>query len=309
MRCLVAILNPQADRGRTAQLAASLQQAVSGRLELKLRQTTRRGEAVDLARDAAQDGCDAVVAIGGDGTVHEVVNGLMAAPASQRPPLAVIPAGSGNDFAYALGVDGDLRQSVDVLQRGATRAVDVGHVRATADRERYCINNIGLLLEGQINLASHQFHWPKGSGLYVRACLQTLLRRPPIARLDMLRDGTPSIGESIMLSIGNGPRSGGKFFLLPEARIDDGEFDYLLAAPTNRLRLLWGVASALRGGRPRAAWMERGRFASLAIRSSIPLAAHIDGEPWLRPDEGVRDVAVTVLVGALRVLCPGGDGA
>ena len=181
MRRIVAILNPQADRGRTAQLAASLRDALSGLLDVSLRQTSRRGEAVELALEAAREGCEAVIAVGGDGTVHETVNGLMAAPPEARPALGIIPAGSGNDVAYALGIDKDLPRNLAMIEGGATQAVDVGEVRADDGRTCISINNVGLLLEGQINLLSHQLTWPRGSGLYLRAMLQTLLRRPPAA--------------------------------------------------------------------------------------------------------------------------------
>ena len=130
---LVAILNPNADRGRAAALAQSLQDALRGKFDLMLRQTTARGQAVDLARDAATEGCDAVIVIGGDGAVHEAANGLMAVPADCRPPLAILPAGSGNDLAFALGIDKDLAAAVHRLERGATRAIDVGLARTFDD--------------------------------------------------------------------------------------------------------------------------------------------------------------------------------
>jgi YegS/Rv2252/BmrU family lipid kinase len=274
-----------------------------GRLELELMQTVRRWEAVELVRQAAQNGCDGVAAIGGDGTVHEVANGLMALPADVRPPLGVVPAGSGNDFAYALGITKELPRCLDDLCRGNVRPVDVGDVRTDAGDKRFCLNNVGLLLEGEINLASHELTWPRGSGLYVRALLQKLLRPLPDAQLELIVDGVEFQRDAALLSIANGPRSGGKFFLLPEAKIDDGCFDYLLAPRMNRARLLWKVASVLRGKPPGDRSIERGRFQKMWIRSSIPLAAHVDGEPWLRPGEGVREMTLKAMPSALNVIC------
>jgi len=307
VRRLVAILNPQADRGRTAQLAESLQQAVRGRLDLSLRLTSMRGEAVDLARDAARD-CDAMVAIGGDGTVHEVANGLMAVPAAERPALGIIPAGSGNDFAYANGITKDFNRCLGVLQAGASRAVDVGQVKSSIGLARYFVNNVGTLLDGQVNLASHQLRWPRGSGLYIRAVLQTLVRRPPVSRLELDVDGVAVVREATVLSIGNGPRSGGKFFLTPEAEIDDGQFNYMLACPMSRPRLMWRLIQSVRRERPADPLIEHGRFVHMTMRSSIPLAVHIDGEPWLRPAEGVHELAINVLPRELNVLCDGRAG-
>lgn len=302
LRRLVFILNPQSDRGRTAAKAAAIRAALGGRFELELRETTRRGEAVELAFDAGASGCDAVVAIGGDGTVHEVANGLMRLPADVRPPLGIVPAGSGNDVAFALGLPNDWRATVELIERNATRRIDVGLVTAGQGRSRYCVNNVGWLLEGVINRTSHQLSWPRGSGLYLRAMLQTFAHRLPAATLRMAIDGVEHVRTATLLSVGNGPRSGGRFQLLPGASLDDGRFDYLLAAPTSRLRLLWNVRHALAGRPIEGPWIERGRFARLGIASDAALVAHIDGEPWLAPEDEVREAAIEVLPRALEVV-------
>jgi diacylglycerol kinase (ATP) len=301
MRRLTAILNPQADRGRTALLADSLRQSLAGRVELQLLKTTRRGEAIELAQQAAQAGCDGVVAIGGDGTVHEVANGLLALPTEERPPLGIIPAGSGNDFAFALGIDKNLERNAELLASGDTRPVDAALVETASGRRRYSINNLGALLEGQINLASHELQWPRGSGLYLRAVLQTLRRRPPLAKLQLTIDGAELTRASAILSISNGCRSGGRFYLTPCARVDDGRFDYLIAPPASRLRLVWEIYKSLRRDRPQDSWIEQGEFAAMNVRSDIPLAAHVDGEPWLRPEEGERELKIDVLPSVLEV--------
>lgn len=305
MRRLLAILNPQADRGRTASLAESLRGALGGRLELQLLETTKRREAIDLARQAGETGCDAVLAIGGDGTVHEVMNGLMQLPSDRRPALGIVPAGSGNDVAYALGIDKDLSRSAEMIREGITRLVDVGEIRASGGKQCFCLNNVGLLLEGEINWASHQLHWPRGSGLYIRAMLQTLMRRLPAAQLQLTADGQTFDRRATILSLANGPRSGGKFQLMPDATLDDGQFDYLLAPPVGRLKLLWNVRHVLAGKRLDGAWIERGQFSQMTIRSDLPLVGHVDGEPWLAASDGVQELSVTVLPAALRVICPG----
>lgn len=306
MRRLTAILNPQADRGRTGQLAESLQAELTGRVDLRLLKTTRRGEAVELAQAAADAGCDGVIAIGGDGTVHEVANGLLAIPPERRPPLGVIPAGSGNDFAFALGIEKNLAQTAELLSSGRTHAVDAARIETPSGRTRYSINNLGALLEGEINLASHALHWPRGSGLYLRAALQTLMRRPPLAQLSICCDGVEFHRRTAILSISNGCRSGGRFYLTPNARVDDGRFDYLIAPPASRLRLVWEIFKSLRRDRPDDHWIEQGEFVTLAVKSDLALAVHVDGEPWLRPEEGEHELNVTVLPGVLQVFTPTG---
>jgi diacylglycerol kinase (ATP) len=305
LRRLVAILNPTADRGRTARLAESLRDALGARFELRLLQTTARGEAVKLAHDAASAGCDAVIAIGGDGTVHEVMNGLMrVTPAAQRPAMGILPAGSGNDVAYALGITKNLAEAAATIERGATRAVDIGNVQAVGGPSCHCINNIGTLLEGEINRESHRLTWPRGSGLYLRALMHTLLRPLPVDHVSLTFDGQTSSRVATILSIANGPRSGGKFQLMPDAQIDDGRFDYLLAGPISRLRLLWNVRHALAGRRLGGDWIERGRFSRLTLQADKPLVVHIDGEPWLALEDGVQQLRVHVMPKALAVLSP-----
>ena len=305
MRRLVAILNPQADRGRTASLAESLRDALGARFELRLLQTTERREAIWLAQDAASAGCDAVIAIGGDGTVHEVVNGLMSVtPADERPAMGIVPAGSGNDVAYALGITKSLAQAAATIERGATRAVDIGRVEAVGGLSCFCINNIGALLEGEINRQSHQLQWPRGSGLYLRALLRTLLRPLPTDELRLNINGQDFVHRATLFSIANGPRSGGKFQLMPDARIDDGQFDYLLAPPISRQRLLWNVRHALAGRRFEGDWIERGRFSQLALQANKPLTVHVDGEPWLAATDGVTRLRVEVIPKVLAVLTP-----
>jgi len=301
-RQFVAILNPNADRGRTAQLASSLERAIGDQLDLRIVASTRRGESAELALEAARRGCEAVIAVGGDGTVHEVANGLMTLPGAQRPAMAILPAGSGNDFSFALGIANDAPTLVAALRSGATRAVDVGAVRSADGRSRYFVNNVGLLLEGLVNLASHELTWPRGSGLYLRAFMQTLFRRPLTAQLELCVDGIESACGAANLSIGNGPRTGGRFLLFPNANIDDGRLDYVLARPMNRARLAWEVLQSMRGKPREFGRIVRGQFATLSLQSDAPLAAHVDGEPWLRPAEGVLAIEVEVLPGSLRVI-------
>jgi YegS/Rv2252/BmrU family lipid kinase len=303
VRQVVAILNPRSDRGRTAQLAERLLAATRGKLDMQLLHTTDRGDAVRRAREAAAAGAETVVAVGGDGTVHEVANGLMAIELSARPRLGIVPAGSGNDVAYALGISKNLDENIATISGANCAALDVALVTASSGRSCYATNNVGTLLEGLVNLRSHELNWPRGSGLYVRAFLETMLSRLPVSRLQLDVDGRTMSRTACALSMGNGPRSGGKFLLYPDASNGDGEFDFLLAPPLGRRKLLWELYQSTRGANASGP-IERGRFRRLTMQSDVPLAVHVDGEPWLRPDEGAKELKVEVVPSALRVLCP-----
>jgi diacylglycerol kinase (ATP) len=304
---IALILNPRANRGRAAKQGAALRQILEGALEedsqVELLQTSAPGDASKLAADAAHRSVDMVIAVGGDGTVHEVVNGLMATDADSRPTMGLLPVGSGNDFAFASGITGCPKELANQIQRNLMRMVDVGHVESDTGRSCFCANNLGILLEGQINLASHQLNWPKGSGLYIRAALQTLIHKPPVARLQLTCDGTTRTLEAVTISIGNGPRSGGKFLLTPAAVIDDGLFNFAISKQASRLRLLVLALKSIGGRHLNDPHILLGQFTNMTIASDLCLAIHIDGEPWARPEEEIRQLAIKVLPGALRLLC------
>lgn len=301
---LVAILNPRADRGRNGARAAALQERLAAEGEVELRPTERPGDAVRLALEATRDGARTVLAIGGDGTVHETANGLLQTPADQRPRMGVLPSGSGNDFAHMLGVPSDLDACLAMLRRNHVRSVDAVRLALPDGQVRFCVNNIGLLLDGEINRASHQITWPRGPGLYYRAALETLLRRPQTVRLALDWDGRREELDAMVLSLGNGARSGGKFRLTPEALLDDGKMDYVLVEPMSRLRLLWLLHRAMQGDAAPRRGVRRGQFRSLALHASQPLTAHVDGELFLRSEQGVHDCRIDVLPGELAVVAP-----
>jgi diacylglycerol kinase family enzyme len=132
--------------------------------------------------------------------------------------------------------------------------------------------------------------------------LQTLLRPLSSTTLELTLDGEQRRRDALLLSIANGPRSGGRFFLTENARIDDGRFNYVLARRVGRLRLLGMAMLSMRGRPPQANWIEQGQFSTMTLKAQTPLAAHVDGEPWLAPQDEVLEVAVKVLPGALQVL-------
>jgi diacylglycerol kinase family enzyme len=91
--------------------------------------------------------------------------------------------------------------------------------------------------------------------------------------------------------------------LFPDARVDDGRLDYLLARPMNRARLAWEILQSMHGRRGTKGRIVRGQFAALRLQADVPLAAHVDGEPWLRPAEDVRGIEAAVHPAAIRIVC------
>jgi diacylglycerol kinase family enzyme len=122
------IFNPRADRGRSSDLEASVQHILDKHEGAEWSTTEYHTHAIELAEQAAQGGFDIVVAIGGDGTVHEVINGLMRVPEDQRPLLGSVPIGSGNDFSANVGVAEEIENALERVFNGETKTIDIGLV-------------------------------------------------------------------------------------------------------------------------------------------------------------------------------------
>jgi diacylglycerol kinase family enzyme len=292
------IFNPAAGRGRAGRRLERLRQHLGERAEF--RPTDHAGHAEELALEAAQAGFAVVMPAGGDGTVHEVVNGLLRAG---RPDvlLAVAPSGSANDYAHSLGLDPDwwLREDTAV----APRQVDVGMARS-GSRSRYFCNGLGLGFNGYVTLESRRIKWLQGLALYGLALLRALCFRFATPVMTVALDNRPALTTpTLALSLALGRREG-NFVVAPDAVLDDGLFDYVHARSLKRRSLLRFVPGLVTGRLPDHPEVERGRCRRLRLQSTEPLIVHTDGEFFCLPADDLRVVEVELLPGALRVLAP-----
>ena len=244
--------------------------------------TSRPGDAERFAAAATHD---VVIAVGGDGTVHEVVNGLM--QAGSQAALSVVPLGSGDDFAKLL-VPGQ-----------GVRSFDVGRITAEG-RTRYFANgmDIGFGAHGAANVARVP-RFLTGFGAYLGALVLTMIRYPRLGVRIQVDDEPPFDFSTAMTAAMNGTTFGGSFQVCPDARPDDGQLDLLLVDPVGRLEILQLVPKILRGahaGHPR---LQLRRVRRLRIESAEPLLVEADGEIAFR---SARDLLVEIRPAALRVL-------
>lgn len=291
----LVILNPAAGHGRSARFREEVLRAARthwGEVELSL--TSGPGHATVLARDAAE-GVVRVIAVGGDGTVHETANGLLSRGDRSLPALGVVPAGTGNDFAkmtctarVAPGA------TIAALAAGVTRRFDVGQAWG-----EYFINSLGVGLDADVARRVNLYkHWPGSLG-YIVAALQAIIHRRTL-RLQVEVDGDSWSAPTTVLEIGVGPCAGGVFYLVPDARPDDGLLDVCVIGAigwpfllTKAPRVLTGTHTGLKEVR-----MARGNRVRITSNDG-PLTAHLDGE--LRaPGSEVLDVSL--LPGALPIL-------
>lgn len=244
MRC-VLIANPAAGRGHVGRnwdaLVAQVCEALG---DVDARRTQRPGHAVDLAREAAEEGADTVLSLGGDGTHHEVVNGLMAASVpGRRVAFGALPAGTGGDFCRLYGVERTVRDVARHLADGQTRQLDVGHVTFVDDdgreAERWflniCSTGIGGLVDRYVASARARVG---GKAAYYLASLRASVAYRA-ARCEVVIDGA-SVGEHVVNTVAacNGRWFGGGMMIAPEARTDDGLLDVVLIPETTPRRVI-----------------------------------------------------------------------
>lgn len=291
MRSLV-LLNPGAG-GATAR--AALRTSLPTLPEAEVTETQGGWELRALARGAADRGFERVVAAGGDGTIHEVVNGL--AEASHPAVLGVIPLGTANDFARSLGLPEEVEAAVRVLVEGRSRRIDLGEVRG-----RRFARFVNVAVGGFGGLVGEGANTQRKRALGPLEYLRSAAERLP--ELKAYRVRMKSDGERLELDVyhavvANGSRSGGNVPVAPEAELDDGLLDVVLI-PALRAPELLTLAPRLLKGRH----LEDGRVVfrrtdRLTLRSEPPMRFSVDGEPV-----GESPVAFRVLPGALEVTVP-----
>lgn len=272
------ILNPYANRWRAKSRAddilAACQQAG---LEADLAFIPAPGLGAQEAMRASDDGYEAVVAAGGDGTVHEVVNGLIAA-AGDGPtkPLGVMPVGTGNDFNDMSGLPRDLDKAAKIVAAGRTRLVDAGKV--TVDGAAHFFdNNCALAMEPVVTIENIRMTRLSGNIRYVAAVIKCLAKLNAWPMRLTWDDGSYE-GPILLLSVCNSPRTGGLFRMAPEARMDDGLFDFVYAPdlPLHEvIRLLPGL---VRGTHINHDKIFYGRTSALTVECESGSPIHADGE-------------------------------
>jgi diacylglycerol kinase family enzyme len=296
------IFNPAAGRGRAPRRLRRLRRDLGARAVFQ--PTRGPGHAEELALTAAKDGFAVVGAAGGDGTVHEVANGLLRA-GTPDVTLAVFPVGSANDYAYSLGLDPDGRERPGTF--AGVRPVDVGLVRAPDGRQRYFVNGLGLGFNGAVTLETRRIRGLQGVPLYTAGLLRALWLRFDRPLMMLTIDGETRQGPTLALSVAIGRREG-NFVVAPHAEVDDGLFDYLHAGALSRLGLLRYVPNMITGRLPTDdPLVSSGRCREVRVRSEAPLIVHVDGEFFCRPEDGLHEVEVRILPGALRVQAPTGS--
>jgi YegS/Rv2252/BmrU family lipid kinase len=297
-RCFI-IVNPAAGRGRARRTWETTIRPMlqGGGLLFDEVYEDRPGAAVPLADQATRDGHEILVAVGGDGTVHEILNGVLGPPVAHRPALAVIPGGTGNDFARGVGIPKDMITAARLLlDGGQRRLVDVGRVN---DRSYGTISGVGFDAE----VAAEVNRWPKwvaGTVVYTAGILKKLITyRCAPSRITI--DGEVLELPMFLVAAANTPWYAGGMFMAPHARPDDGLLEIIIARDLTRVETLGVLPKVFSGDHLKHPKVSHRAGREIRVESDVPLAVHADGETVGRVPAVFRAVPQ-----ALEVIVPAG---
>lgn len=277
------IVNPVAGQGAGKLAVPEIKQlTLQNSMDCDIVITQHAGQAIDLARQAAEDGYEVVVAVGGDGTSNEVLNGLMQAwnMGYKLTKMGIIGIGRGNDFAYGFGIPPGLKAGFELVQQAKVRGMDVGLIKGgDYPHGRYFGNGVGIGFDAVVGFEALKLIHLHGFINYVVAALRTifLFFTAPLVKIDY--DEKTITQPSLMISVMNGRRMGGGFMMAPEAFTDDGLLDLCIAGQLSRFGILTMIPRFMRGTQATHPQIQTGRAAKInvvAIQGTLPV--HADGE-------------------------------
>jgi YegS/Rv2252/BmrU family lipid kinase len=296
------IFNPHSDRGRSWDKAATIQPILKRWGGGDWSSTEYPTHATELAEEAAKQGYDIIAAVGGDGTVHEVVNGLMRIPKETRPLLGIVPIGSGNDFGSSVGILDDTEAAMERVFTGEPRTVDIGEIRDGAGRVEYWDNTLGIGFDATVTIYSYQITIVQGFMMYLWAVIQTILKKLDSPLMQIKSDNEEFEAEALMFVACNGPREGGGFFVAPDAVPDDGILHYAMIKKVSKAKMFRLIPEVMNGTHARFSDVKMGSFKELSLRSEKPVTIHMDGEVFAGFSSDVTEVNLRIHPGELRVI-------
>jgi diacylglycerol kinase (ATP) len=270
---VVVIANPTAGRGRAGRRIGAVDSILNElRVTHEVRVAGSAGEMEMSCREAAAQGAEIVAVLGGDGTVSCAANGLIGTGAA----LAVLPAGTGDDFATSIGA-GSFAAAVRLLANPKTVALDAVRVR-TGEVERWFMNVAGAGFDSEVTETANAMTLRLGgTGTYVAALLKTLSRFTP-ARYDLTVDGDPLTIDAMLVVVGNGRWYGGGMKVLPQASLVDGAIDVCIVEALSKTAFLRAFPTVFAGRHTTHPKVRMLRAADVVIEANRGLQVYADGE-------------------------------
>jgi len=300
------ILNPTAGKGKALKQSPKIEKFLkeSGR-RFEIIYTKSPGHAIDLIRDLSINDDDVTVAAGGDGTCNEVVNGLLTRSQKPKsPPLfGIIPIGRGNDFSASPGISDNLDKALDNLLNGKIKILDAGMVKGEFFPDgRYFINGVGIGFDTKVGFEAAKMKIKSGFS-YMLGAVKMLIRfeKSPVIRI--LYDENEVTLPAVLVSVVNGRRMGGSFYMGPNAVLDDGLLDICYVRhQEKRSKLMKIFSHYTKGTQSECEGVSMARAVKFRLTAlEGALAAHCDGETICY--EG-KELEINCFPGALRLISP-----
>ncbi|MBU4562217.1 diacylglycerol kinase family lipid kinase [bacterium] len=269
-------------------------------LNFKVCTTSHQGEAVELAQKAADNGAELIVSVGGDGTVNEIVNGIM--KSKNDPPLGIIPLGWANDFIKSTDIPSDIIEACKILIKGKTKKIDIGVI----NNQIYFANICGVGFDAEVaQLANHmKSKHPNlrilSAFVYVFATVKKLLSPFSYHNVKIKFDGQEIHSKILFIAIGNGKIYGGRFKITPEAILDDGLLEVCVVEEMGRFKYLSIIPKVFKGTHASIKGINFYRAKEVVIQSSEPVLAQVSGEVI----EGQKEFTITLLPKSLKLIVP-----
>jgi diacylglycerol kinase (ATP) len=296
------ILNPMADMGNAWRVARDLRSITEQHGDVDWSGTVYPGHAIALAAQAGDQGYDMVIAMGGDGTVHEVVNGLMKIPAEKRPVLGVVPVGSGNDFGHALNISQKPTEALVRALDGDSISIDLCMMTDEHGRTEYFDNTLGVGFGAMVTIRSHKIPVLRGFLIYLIAVIQTIIIDYIPIHMQIKTDEQEWEQKVKYLVLCNGPREGGGFLVAPDAKIGDGIMNYVMITDVSRPMMFRIVPEVMKGTHGRFKQVRMGTCKKFSLTANRPLYIHADGEIFSGPGTDLRRLSFEILPDALKVV-------
>lgn len=288
-RKFIIIVNPIADKGKAKKKIPLINDFFSKNgVNYKIVVTESAGHAALLASTFSQNPAHIIVSAGGDGTSNEVINGLMTSitltspiPAKQNNVIfGVLPIGRGNDFAYGAGIPSDFLESMQLLINGKFSPIDIGLViGGDYPQGRYFGNGIGIGFDTIVGLEAAKLKHLHGIYSYIFAAVKTLILRPAAPTIEMLIGGEKQTITPALISIMNGRRMGGAFFMAPDGDMNDGLLNLTVSQQGSRIYFLKAMLLYLKGEQRRLQGTIMTSAESVFLKTiSGGMATHADGE-------------------------------
>ncbi len=290
-------VNPKAGRGRAGRRLQRIKElfADSG-VEIRVIESRSAGDIERAVTESVNAGARKVVVAGGDGSVHEAVNGILRA--GSNASLGIVPTGTGNDFAKACG--GPLawehaaRLLAERLSAGApTHAIDVGRMN-----DRYFANSAGIGFDAKVTRIAESIRWPIGDLVYLLAILRCLYDGIATPELVIQSGDDVWRGPVTLVSISNGPWVGGMFHIAPMANNADGKLEMLRVEPVSRTRIFSLLPKLMQGRHMSEPEIVHQAVRTVTVTAATAVESHLDGE--VQPPQ--TRFEIEVLPAALNLL-------